>query len=56
MLDVRSQWFTLHPLEQSGGSFGLDYQVIVLLLDAQETLTGGGDIDQPRFSVGEGLV
>ncbi len=56
MLEVWSQWFALHPLEQSRGRFGLDYQLIVLLLDAQETLAGGGDIDQPGFSVREGFV
>ena len=34
----------------------MDYELIVLLLDSQETLTGGGDVDQPRLSVGEGFV
>ncbi len=47
MLDVWSQWFTFHPLEQSGGGFGLDYQIIVMLLDAQETLARGSDVCEP---------
>ena len=56
VLDVWSQWFALHPLKQSGGGPGLDYQLVVLLLDSQEALARGGDIDQPSFFVRKGLV
>ena len=52
MLDAGTEWFTLHPLIESGSSLGLHYQIIVLLLDAEEPLSRRVGINHPGLPVG----
>ena len=56
MIDAGTEGFTLHPLIKSGSSLGLHYQIIVLLLDAEEPLSRGVGVDHPGLPVGQWLV